>query len=68
VKKVVDIGSGKKPEPDCKFCGKAPACPDWTCERLASVWFGSDGSWEVRFIQEVYELEFLPEGDDEPIE
>jgi hypothetical protein len=52
VTKVVGIGSGKKtPEtpPTCPYCGKKPACVDFTCPRIASVWSDDSGSWEITF-------------------
>jgi hypothetical protein len=51
-KKVVGIESGKKPDEPCKFCGKTPACPGWTCSRLAAVVCHADGSYEVEFVLE----------------
>jgi hypothetical protein len=32
----------------CQFCGKVPACPDWTCKRIKSVTVDEVG-WSVDF-------------------
>lgn len=45
--KPVDIGIK---QPACPFCGARPACPDWTCKRLASVTVDLDGTYTVEFI------------------
>ena len=45
--KAVDISEKK---PACPFCGARPACPGWTCKRLASVTVDADGSYTVEFI------------------
>lgn len=37
----------KGPQP-CQFCGRTPACPDWTCKRLQSVTVDEAG-WAVEF-------------------
>lgn len=47
--KLVDLeGKKKAREKPCRHCGRTPACPDWTCERLKSVVYeaNSDGSYE----------------------
>jgi hypothetical protein len=54
------IGSGKKPEAGCQWCGKVPACPGYTCGRLATVLIYVDGSVEVTFVETV-EFTFTPE-------
>jgi hypothetical protein len=43
--KVADLGEKQKP---CQFCGRKPACADWTCPRLKMVQVDSDG-WVVEF-------------------
>jgi hypothetical protein len=58
--KVRDISSGKKPEKSCQFCGKTPACPDWTCPRIASVTVDESG-WQVEFVDRL-EITFQPQG------
>jgi hypothetical protein len=42
--KVVELGDKRK---SCQFCGKTPACPDWTCERIHAVTMDADGGWTV---------------------
>lgn len=47
MKKVVDIGAAKP----CQWCGRSPSCPDWTCERLASVEWDENGALKcVEFV------------------
>jgi hypothetical protein len=58
VKKVSDLSAKL---PTCRFCGKSPPCPDWTCKRLKVVVEDSEG-WQVEFVDEV-EITFTPEGD-----
>lgn len=47
--KVIDFGAKRKPADPCPYCGALPACPDFTCARLKSVWSGPDGEWELQF-------------------
>ena len=61
--KIVGIDKNKKAEPSCQFCGKTPACPDWTCPRIASVTVDSDG-WQVEFVT-TFEVQFVPQDADE---
>lgn len=53
--KVVGLDSKRK---SCPFCGAQPACPDWTCKRLASVTVDEAG-WSVEFVTTVA-IEFQP--------
>jgi hypothetical protein len=46
---VVDLGEKRKPADPCPYCGNKPACPDFTCPRIKSVWSGPDGEWEIQF-------------------
>jgi hypothetical protein len=48
-KKIVGIETAKKVDEPCPFCGARPACPDWTCKRLASVTVDEAG-WSVEFV------------------
>ena len=57
--KIVGIEKNKKP---CQFCGKTPACPDWTCARLSSVTVDENG-WQVEFVQ-VFQVQFVPQDAD----
>lgn len=53
--KVVGIEKGKKPgEPEhCPFCWKTPACPGWTCPRIASVTYDDANTlWTVEFVDD----------------
>lgn len=45
--KVVGL-DGKRPA--CPYCGHKPACPDFTCPRIASVW-SDDDSWQIDFAE-----------------
>ena len=57
--KVSDIAGRKKTDKPCQFCGAVPACPDWTCKRLASVTVDESG-WQVEFVDS-FEITFTPE-------
>jgi hypothetical protein len=41
--KVVDIGSGRKPDEPCQFCGAVPEHPGVSCPRIEEVEFHEDG-------------------------
>jgi hypothetical protein len=56
--KVTGIDKNKKADKPCQFCGKTPACPDWTCPRLASVTVDENG-WQVEFVATV-SFQFVP--------
>lgn len=49
--KITSIDGPKDKEPMCPYCGLVPASkhPDYTCPRLASASWGSDGG-AVEFI------------------
>jgi len=47
--KVIGIGSAKKPDEPCPWCGKKPACHGFTCPRLSGAEGDEDGWWKVSF-------------------
>ncbi len=49
--KIVDFDRGKKPPATCPYCGKEPACVDFTCPRIKRVASDDSGAWDITFFR-----------------
>lgn len=49
--KLTSLEGKKKKASPCPYCGREPACPDWTCPRLKAV-ITEDSYQQVEFVTE----------------